>query len=787
MKSLYTIILILLAVLANFSLGQTEPPKSEFRGAWVATVINLDWPSSPFLTTNAQKEELIQLFNKLEETNINSVIFQIRSECDAMYASNYDPWSYWLTGSQGTAPSPYYDPLEFAIEEAHARGLELHAWFNPYRAEREVNGYTTSGTHVTNLHPSWVIRIGNIKFLNPGLPEVREYVTNVIMDVVHRYDIDGVHFDDYFYPYPPDEISNEDSKTFQDYPRGFSNIGDWRRDNVNELLRMISDSINAVKPEIKFGMSPFGIYKNGVPSGITGLDAYSSIYCDPIAWLQEKIIDYLAPQLYWPFGGGQDYGKLLPWWASRVDERHLYPGQALYRAGSFPANEIPRQIKLNRETENCQGSILFRAQNLFGNPNGVTDSLNNNYYKYKAISPSMSWKDLIIPNNPSNLRFESLAEIRGLGIQWDDPVAAVDEDIAEKFIIYQFDNNAPTIDDFNDPKNIWKITANNFTTLNASERIDDIMYFAVTSLDDNSNESSASNVISVQVQIPDIPVALGPENNSQNQRDTTLLFWNNSIGSSSNRLQLSLAENFDSIYFEQGNIIDTFKIVSNLEGLTKFYWRVSAQNIAGESEYSTVQNFTTGFPKAPLPLFPEDKTLEIPVIATLDWAQSPVTNSYQVQISEGLSIEPSLTVLDTVLSDTTITTPLLKTNQIYSWRVKGENEFGQSKWSETYKFKTQIISKVDDIDIVSNFSLGQNYPNPFNPETTISFTLPESGYTSLKIYDVLGREIKIVKDQYLSSGKYTLKFNGNNLASGVYIYVLQQGKYIDKKKMLLLK
>ncbi|MCW8850979.1 MAG: family 10 glycosylhydrolase, partial [Melioribacteraceae bacterium] len=374
----YTFLLFFLVLFVQFNFSQSITSKREFRGAWVATVINLDWPSSNSLSTESQKLELIELFDKIEKTNLNAVIFQIRTECDAFYNSSYDPWSYWLTGKQGKAPNPFYDPLEFAIELAHERGMELHAWFNPYRVERQADNYETAANHVTNLHPDWVLRIGNIRFLDPGLPAVREYVTNVVMDVVTRYDVDGVHFDDYFYPYPPDEISTQDLNTYNTYPRGFFDIKDWRRDNINELLRSINSSIKNVKPHVKFGMSPFGIYKNGVPTGISGLDAYNTIYCDPVKWMDEKIIDYLTPQLYWSFGGGQDYGKLLPWWAQQVNGRHLYPGQALYRAGLFEPNEIPRQIRLNRQTDNVYGSILFRAQNLFGNANGVTDSLNNN-------------------------------------------------------------------------------------------------------------------------------------------------------------------------------------------------------------------------------------------------------------------------------------------------------------------------------------------------------------------------------------------------------------------------
>ena len=262
MKRFLIIFLLVFVNTINFS--QSITAKREYRAAWLATVVNLDWPSSPNLTPTEQRNSLITILDELEKTNINTVIFQVRPECDALYNSSIEPWSYWLTGKQGKAPEPFYDPLEFAVQEAHKRGLELQAWFNPYRAVRDVGSYQQAANHVSVLHPDWVIQIDKIKFLNPGLPQVRSYVTSVIMDVVRRYDIDGVHFDDYFYPYPPNNITNQDSQTFADYPRGFSNIDDWRRDNVNELIRMVYDSIQVEKPYVKFGISPFGDRKSVV-------------------------------------------------------------------------------------------------------------------------------------------------------------------------------------------------------------------------------------------------------------------------------------------------------------------------------------------------------------------------------------------------------------------------------------------------------------------------------------------------------------------------------------------
>lgn len=782
-----TLITLILIFNVNFFFGQSITPKRDFRGAWVATVTNLDWPSGRNLSTDAQKEELISLFNELERININAVIFQIRTECDALYDSPYEPWSYWLTGTQGKAPNPYYDPLEFAIEEAHKRGLELHAWFNPYRAEKKINAYSTSNSHVTNLHPDWVITIGDFKFLNPGLPQVREYVTTIVTDVANRYDIDGVHFDDYFYPYPPNQITTQDQQTFSELSRGFTNIGDWRRDNVNELLRMISDTLQTLKPNVKFGISPFGIYRPENPPGISGLDAYNTIYCDALAWINDKSIDYLSPQLYWQFGGGQDYGKLLPWWASKVDDRHLYPGQALYRAGSFPIGEIPRQIRLNRATTNTYGNIFFRAQNLFANPNGTTDSLTENYYKNKALLPQMSWKDNVTPNSPTNLRYAPLAEVRGNGILWDAPSPASDGDTASMYVVYQLDNINLNESDLENVENIWKVLSSNYTNLNESDRIADKMYFAVTALDKNYNESSATEVIEVEVTLPEIPLLVGPENNAPNTRDTTILSWNNSLYSTHNNLQVANDTGFTDLFYQMDGIVDTFKAVTGLDGLTEYFWRVSALNIAGETDYSEIRKFRTGFPNPPILLEPADKLTEVELDPLLVWNTTQAAAKYQLQIAEGLSIEPSIIIFDTLITDTSSFTPQLNENKIYSWHVRAENEYGFSKWSEVFKFKTQILVSVDDGNIPLAFNLEQNYPNPFNPSTTIRFSIVKSGFTTLKVYDVLGREVKVLVNDNLNIGSYSVLFDGSDLSSGIYIYSLNNGSEVLRKKMLLLK
>lgn len=504
MLKLFIPLMILLFSISTYA----QAPKREVRAAWLATVVNLDWPSSRTLSTTNQKLELTKLLDSLKLYNVNTVIFQIRAECDAFYNSTIEPWSYWLTNSQGTPPSPLYDPLQFAIEEAHKRGMELHAWFNPYRVYRQTNTYPTASNHVTNTHPDWVITCPNgYKFLDPGLPSVRNHVTTVIYDVTNRYDIDGVHFDDYFYPYPENNFTNQDSATFANYSRGFTNLGNWRRDNVNIFIKQVNDTIKSIKPWVKFGISPFGIWKNGVPSGTTGLDAYSVIYCDAMAWLKAKSIDYLTPQLYWKFGGGQDYAKLQPWWADSVAKYglHYYPGHALYNTDPSGANwsssEIPNQIRFDRANVKTQGGVFFRTKSYTANYKGVTDTLENDLYKYKALLPIMNWKDTIPPNPPNSVRYTTLSGNR-IKLIWDLPQFASDGDTAKRYAVYRFTTSNPQASDLANSSNIMNIEGLRESTIPAPPNPTQTYYYVVTSLDRNYNESAISNILAVNLSQP---------------------------------------------------------------------------------------------------------------------------------------------------------------------------------------------------------------------------------------------------------------------------------------------
>lgn len=787
--SVYLAVLIPMIITA-----QENNLKREFRAAWVASVANLDWPTRVGLSSEEQKQQLINIYEDLKEVNMNAVVLQIRPECDALYDSPYDPWSYWLTGQQGKAPDPYYDPLEFAVEEAHKRGIELHAWFNPYRVTRSVSGtYPQDEKHVSNQHPEWVLQVSNLEFLDPGIPMVRKYVTDVVMDVVNRYDIDGIHFDDYFYPY--EGITNQDNESWNLYRGDFTNKDDWRRNNVNELLRMINDSLQVVEPFVKFGMSPFGIWKSGVPSGISGLSGYSAIYCDAIAWLQERSIDYLTPQCYWQIGGAQDYIRLTNWWADSVsaNERHLYPGQALYRQENWDANEIPRQIRHNRDNPNIQGSVLFRALNLRDNPKGVTDSLIIDLNKNIALTPVMEWKDLTPPNPPSNLRLERIAGTATTGLVWDKSEVPED-DPGRFFTIYSFNSENAGEEQIADPANIVELIGETSYVPQSSAANEGPFYFAVSALDRNSNESTLSNL--TELTSPSTPLLAAPADDAVNQYDSTLLTWSYTAGAGEYSIQVSVDSNFTDNIIEESGITDSTYLVTGMTGQQTYYWRVKSGNIAGESDYSAAWSFTTGFPLATSLIYPTNETTDIIEKPEFKWNSVEGAEHYRLQVvrsilswSEELIILDVDNIMDTVYTDEEV----LQLGEFYSWRVMAANEFGYSEPSQIFKFQVNTISAVEseNSELPVEYSLYQNYPNPFNPSTRIMFDLPESGFTTLRVYNLLGQEIAVLVQEQLNAGKYSVTFEaasfGRQLPSGIYIYRLNSGNKLFTRKMMLVK
>jgi uncharacterized lipoprotein YddW (UPF0748 family) len=369
----------------------------EFRGVWVASVWNINFPSRAGLPTATQQQELRAILDTMVNLNLNALIFQVRPEGDALYASSREPWSSWLTGKQGTPPDPFYDPLAYVVEEAHKRAIEVHAWFNPYRAQISRNTPVVP-PHIDAVYPGEVYNYGSGRWMDPGSEIVQNRTYDVILDVVKRYDIDGIHLDDYFYPYPKPDEPFPDSKTYDQYRKTGGSLGlaDWRRDNVNKMVKRLSTGIRATKPYVKFGISPFGIYRPGQPEGIRGLDQYAALYADPKEWLAQGWVDYIAPQLYWKIDQvQQSYPVLLKWWTENNPKgAHIYPGNNLVKLDNaeWPVSEFEWQVSLTRDLNKSKalGNIYYNIGPLLENTQNVREMFRTKLYPDPSLVPALN-------------------------------------------------------------------------------------------------------------------------------------------------------------------------------------------------------------------------------------------------------------------------------------------------------------------------------------------------------------------------------------------------------------
>ena len=778
-------VLLVLLCAGTVSLCAQVYPKREFRGAWLATVANIDWPRSPADPADLQKTQLTTLLDALHAAGITSVIFQVRPECDAFYQSSIEPWSYYLTGTQGLAAS--YDPLQFAVDEAHKRGMELHAWFNPYRAVRVIGLYPPAPGHVSVVHPDWILTFtaDNAKLLDPGLPQVRDYVARVVSDIVRRYDVDGLHADDYFYPYSG--ITNQDAATFANYSRGFSDIGAWRRDNVNLLMAQIADSMAAIKPWVKFGMSPFGIWKNNVPPGITGLDAYNEIYGDAMAWLHAHSIDYLTPQLYWKIGGKQDYSLLMPWWADSAAAygRHLYTGNEF--VGSYTTAELPNQVALNRANPKVGGQILFSANGIPSDALSFADSLKAHQYRYPALPPVMAWKDTLASYMPRGIRYAPLAGGGPAALQWDYPIVSPGAGLAYRYAVYRFDHR-PAAADLALAQNLLSVEGNMYYVPPAPPSQAGLWYYAVTALTRNYVESDTSNIIILGP--PAVPQLLAPVSGLASAPESLAVTWSSSQFTSGYQLQVGTDSTFAAgLVWNESSITDTSRLVKGFQGQTVYFWRVRASGGGGTSAWSAPFRFRTGFPASPGLVYPANFQVNLPVFLSLRWNTAPSDQAptYRIQFSQ--SADFSSLIMDSAgVADTTIGIPPLQYFTIYFWRVRATSPAGTSPWSAGFKFRTVQVSGVEPApDVPSTFGLDQNYPNPFNPTTMIGYQVPVAGRVSIVVYDVLGQEVDRLVDGVETPGRHAVPWDGSRRASGVYLVRMTAGSFAATKRMLLIK
>ena len=387
----------LLFILLGSSVFSKAQVNTEFRGVWVATVDNIDWPKKGDYNTESQKAAFIKLLDMHKLNGMNAMIVQVRPAADAFYPSPFEPWSEWLTGKQGLPPSPYYDPLEFMITETHKRGMEFHAWMNPYRAIFNINSSSIAEAHITKIHPDWFLTYGDKQYFDPGNREVQQYVCNVVKDVVSRYAVDAIHFDDYFYPYRIPGKEFPDDTKYQQYGGGM-NKEDWRRSNTDSIIYKLSKVIKEANAKCQFGISPFGVWRNIDKDPVNGSNTkagqtnYDDLYADILLWLKKGWIDYVAPQLYWEFGHkAAPFEVLVDWWGQHSYGKKCYIGLGIYRANSNTAwkdkTQLPQQITRIRNTPNLQGMIFFSSKSFDNNPNGWSDSLRLNYFSVPAKPP----------------------------------------------------------------------------------------------------------------------------------------------------------------------------------------------------------------------------------------------------------------------------------------------------------------------------------------------------------------------------------------------------------------
>ena len=485
MKRFYLLLLTALMVVTV-----AAQPKREMRGAWIQCV-NGQFQG---MGTQAMQQTLTYQLNELQKDGVNTIIFQVRPECDALYESRIEPWSRFLTGQQGRAPQPYWDPLQWMIAQCHARGMELHAWINPYRA-RTKSTTVLASNHIKNRKPQNCFEYDGLTILNPGIPENRNYICEVARDIVTRYDVDGIHMDDYFYPYPAAGQAIPDDAQYRQYNNGIRNRGDWRRYNVNLFIEQFYKTVHQAKPWVKVGISPFGIYRNkrssSIGSNTNGLQNYDDLYADILLWVNNGWLDYCVPQIYWEIGNkAADYDTLIRWWNKYAGGRPLVIGEDIERTVKYndPQNpsqhQLPAKMRLHQQMPNVKGTVLWYAKAAVDNVGNYASTLRDYYWRRPALQPDMSFIDKKTTNKVRGLKRVWTNE--GYVLFWTAPKGKNWQTTAIRYVVYQFAKGEKV--DINDASKIVAITSNTFWKLPYKDGKTKYTY-AVTALNRLQNES----------------------------------------------------------------------------------------------------------------------------------------------------------------------------------------------------------------------------------------------------------------------------------------------------------
>ncbi len=803
-----------------------QPPKREMRAAWVTTVWGLDWPQGLTIPAtgstyhiNEQKKMFIRLIDSLKSANMNTIFFQVRSECDAFYRSSYEPWSSNLVSTRGMDPG--YDPLEFVIQESHKRGIEVHAWLNPYRFESVVGKYKDKAGDYRLTHPEWVLEYPNksdgsknVSILDPGNPGVRAQIVNIVREIVTNYDVDGITFDDYFYAYggTPDALDAYAQGLYK--PSGM-NLHDWRRANVNQMVADVYRMIQSVKPYITFGVSPFGIWttdvtvaaKEGIelPAGITGGNMYAEIYCDPVAWLKEATVDYISPQLYWPTTStGQDYKKLAPWWSNLCQRfnRHLYVSHTLSSldassyvspfglksaanvaqdinfnglsmmeyysvssngnlkaAAGYAPTEFGLQIQWNRSSDrnDAPGSVFFRAAQFY--TQGFINYLKQYEFANLALRPTLAWKPYVQRHLPSNLA------ISGSQLSWSCPEEGV------RYVVYAIPSSvANQLGNFSKSDYILGVSYDKTFDLSKYAGMISTHRFAVSVLDRYGYEfppvlmghSSSANQSAV----------LNYPSNNQGVSIPFAFKWNAVDGAESYVLELATDNQFVSPLYYRPVLSNSFSSVDlNLEVGKSYFWRVRTRKIGVLDAVSEVRQFTVDNKLSPSVVSPANNETGVSVTPQLSWVDLGSDYRYQIQISGSSTFSTVLYSQDN-LTGTTLQLPLgvLNTYSTYYVRIKGWLGEVATAWSDVVKFST--LQAPPEIPVILSPTEGESVAT--NPVVIRWKANPLAKAFRVQLSTDPSFPIRLSTSKSVGAGVYEVGYP--NVAPGVY-YVRMEAQY----------
>lgn len=766
MKHFVTIIVTALFTILTVA----AQPDRELRAVWLTSVYNIDWPHQTGVSALNQQNRLRSILNGLQESNFNAVLFQVRPNADALYQSAYEPWSQWITGTRGNDPG--YDPLAFLIEEANKRGIEVHVWLNPYRFENTAGQYAGLPGDYSQTHPELIFNVGGRTFFDPGIPATTQLIKKIVADLVTNYDIDGVVFDDYFYPSAMTNAA--DQQTYNTYgtlefvSQWYPTLtrGNFRRASVNNMVREVNDTIKAIKPHILFGVSPAGIYSTQqsaaqnwgttLPQGITGNDNYNVIYCDPLAWLHDQSVDYISPQLYWVIGGNQDFVTLTEWWGyqAKRHDRHSYPSLASYRLYSsksgepgevitrvqkrlghespendmlkfnWPLSEIGNQIIANRENPNnlAQGIIFYNTTGVLNPTKDLAGYLAGDLFSQKTILPLIPWFETLQPGGPQ------IAQIGVVG-GMDENVAgiSIENTPAERFLLYGWEDQPAkdTEDGF-----LQVVFGKDFSTFYPAGK----NYFAVQEYMPDRDLGTMSEAVSYEYLVP--ASLISP--NDEIVCDGFLFDWVSVADADHYRLLISRQQSPGSVYYTSPVLENSSYALEAgiLPGQENFIFRVMA--VAGASvSWSDFNPFFTGHPRSTQVNSPASGAENVPLTTVVQWSSADGAVSYHVQIATHESFDEESLVIDQQPVNLNVFSASLNAPaQEHFVRVRGINDCGYAFWSLVNSFTTTDNTFID-APVVTQL---RAFPNPTAGNFRVVYPYM-IGKRSIVWYDLQGRVI----------------------------------------------